>query len=445
MPRTGVVFAGVGAVMVAGFAWALSLAMDRLSYSVWGTMIAAPVIVAVNVVLLATVLRRVESPRIARIIMWGFALKMLGSTARYLLLYQFYDGVGDAARYSRYATEHYHLWREGVFGQDLTPLTEGHWGTGIMELLVTAVYTITGPSMIAGFFVFASLAFWGCFLLYRAFATAIPDGNLTRYAALVFLLPSFLYWPSGIGKEAWMLFGIGITALGAARLYRHRAGAYPLILLGSLATVIIRPHFTAMLIAAIVAAQVFRPGNGSPTAIIPKAISVGLLAYAAIIVTGQTAEFLGIDTVSADAVSNAVTTAGANTEQGGSQFTPIPVTSPLVFPASAMTVLFRPFPWEAGNVQMLIASAEAVFVLGLLASSWRGLVALPRHLVRQPYVIFALTYTLLFIYAFSVFGNFGILVRERVLVLPFVLVLTALPVLAARAPDHAEDPARVAA
>ncbi len=38
-----------------------------------------------------------------------------------------------------------------------------------------------------------------------------------------------------------------------------------------------------------------------------------------------------------------------------------------------------------------------------------------------------LIYTLVFVYAFSTFANFGILTRERVMVLPFVLVLFALP------------------
>ena len=46
---------------------------------------------------------------------------------------------------------------------------------------------------------------------------------------------------------------------------------------------------------------------------------------------------------------------------------------------------------------------------------------------RNPYVTFAVVYVAAFIWAFSGFGNFGILARQRVLMLPFFLVLLALP------------------
>ena len=42
---------------------------------------------------------------------------------------------------------------------------------------------------------------------------------------------------------------------------------------------------------------------------------------------------------------------------------------------------------------------------------------------RSPYVVFCLVYSSAFIWAFSGFGNFGILARQRVLMIPFFLVL----------------------
>ena len=60
------------------------------------------------------------------------------------------------------------------------------------------------------------------FYLYRAFTIAIPDGNRRSYARLLFFLPSMLYWPSSIGKEAWMLFTLGLAAFGTARLLTGR-------------------------------------------------------------------------------------------------------------------------------------------------------------------------------------------------------------------------------
>ena len=73
-----------------------------------------------------------------------------------------------------------------------------------------------------------------------------------------------------------------------------------------------------------------------------------------------------------------------------------------------------------------MSSAEGLVLLGLFYLGRRRLYALPRHL-RNPYVVASLAYCVFFIIAFSSFGNFGILVRQRVQVFPFVLVLLALP------------------
>ena len=71
----------------------------------------------------------------------------------------------------------------------------------------------------------------------------------------------------------------------------------------------------------------------------------------------------------------------------------------------------------------------------------------PRLLRTRPYVAFCRTYTLLFVFAFSSFANFGILTRQRVQVFPFVLVLLALPLASSgrrrsACPRPASTPAR---
>ncbi|HEX2375354.1 MAG TPA: hypothetical protein VHO93_15345, partial [Actinomycetota bacterium] len=57
----------------------------------------------------------------------------------------------------------------------------------------------------------------------------------------------------------------------------------------------------------------------------------------------------------------------------------------------------------------------------------------------RPYVAFVAVYSLLFVFAFSTISNFGILARERTQVLPFFLVLLAIPALR-RGPEPAAPP-----
>ncbi len=90
-------------------------------------------------------------------------------------------------------------------------------------------------------------------------------------------------------------------------------------------------------------------------------------------------------------------------------------------------MFFRPFPWEAGNLNGLIAAAEGLLLLGLFALSWRRLLSLPRLALRRPFLVFSLSYVLLFAIGFSFIANFGILARQRSQALAILLVVLALP------------------
>ena len=172
--------------------------------------------------------------------------------------------------------------------------------------------------------------------------------------------------------------------------------------------------------------MMFRESGGRELGWAGKMAGIAALLALTIAFADRAAEFIGVDEFSVTGVVEAVEDAGQNTEQGGSQFTPVPLTSPLGVPAAIVTVLFRPFPWEASSLQALATSLESIFLLGLIAISWRRLRAGGADL-KNPYLVFSLVYALLFVWAFSRFGNFGIIARQRVLVLPFVLILAALP------------------
>lgn len=417
--------ASVSLAVLAGLVVAASLRLSVAtnSYNFWGAVIVVPVVIAVNVALIRRVSVGEDEPWLPALLGWGFALKMVGALGRYVVAYVVYAGAADAQRYNLYAASYYKLWRDGTF----VWTWGGKQGTQWMELLTTALYTVIGPSPLAAFFVFASFAFWGQFFLFRAFRTALPEGNAKRYAVLVLLLPSLLYWPSSIGKESWLMFFVGLTALGAARLFAHRGGAILLLLAGAAGTALLRPHLAVLLFAALFVAQLFRPTPARSTGILSKVVGVVVLGAAALVLTTQSASFLGIDDFSLQAVSDTVDSASEQASEGRSAFESSPINSPVDIPAAVLTVLFRPLPWEAGNAQMLAQGLEGLVLLVLAVRAWPQLRRLPRVMSRIPYVTFAVVYTSSFIWAFSGFGNFGILARQRVLMIPFFLVLLALP------------------
>ena len=413
-----------GAALAGLFAWVLGTE----SYNLWGALVTVPVVVAINVILIWRVSRREDEPWLAGLLGLALAAKLAAAMGRYYVAYVVYAGAADAQRYNLYAASWYDEWRRG----NITWEWGGKQGTQYMELITTAVYTVVGPSPIAGFVVFASMAFWGQYLLFRAFRVALPDGDGRRYALLVMLLPSMLYWPSSIGKEAWLLLFVGLTALGAARLFTRDRGALVLLGVGAAGMTLLRPHLAVLLFAALAVAQLFRPKGRQSTAVLSKVGGLVVLATAAVILTSQSASFLGIDDFSWQAVSESVDKAADQASEGGSTFESTPIRSPGDIPSAVLTVLFRPFPWEAHNAQMLVQGLEGLLLLVLLVRAWPRWRHLPTIMRASPYVTFAVVYAASFIWAFSGFGNFGILARQRVLMLPFFLVLLALPTIAPR-------------
>lgn len=415
----------IGSVVGLAAAAALIIAFTTKSYSLWGGIVVVPIIVAINGTFAWRVVERWRDfePWLVRLMGWALAAKIAGSLARYAVAYVFYNGAADAETYNLYAAYHYQAWRAG----DITWETDGKQGTLVMQFLTTAVYTVIGPTPLAAFVVFASLAFWGQYLLYRAFRIAVPAGDGRLYALLVLLLPSLLYWPSSIGKEAWLMLGVGLTSYGAARLFTSQSGALLFLAAGAVSTAAVRPHIAVLLFTAMLMAQVFRPAGHSFTGVFGKLGGLIVLGGAAAFLVTQSAGFLGIDDLSFQAVSDEVQWASGQASQGGSAFTPTPFFSlfgPIMAP---ITVLFRPFPWETHNIALLAQSFEGLFLIWLVYRSRHRLRGLLSVMRTNPYVTYAVLFTAAFIVAFSGFGNFGILARQRVLMLPFFLVLLCIP------------------
>jgi hypothetical protein len=424
LPAAHVAGAAVVAVGLYGavFGWA----MANTSYDVWGAMVVAPVLVAISLPVLRRAARREPDPRIGQLLVIALVLKLVASLSRYYMAFHLYGGVADASRYHEAGALLGAQLRSGDFDIQLGMRVVG---TGFIIILTGIVYAITGPSLIGGYLVYSWLGFWGLFGFYRAFVIAFPDGDRWRYALLLFLLPSMLFWPSGIGKDTWMLLTLGVFAYGAALLLSHRRGGFIVLALAIAGQLAVRPHVAVLACGALLVAYVVRRRPARLTALGPvKSVLVwAVLGAAGLLVIRQVQGFFGADEFSSDTVNQVLSSTEEHTGQGGSAFQNGFNGSPQHLPRAIITVLFRPFPFEAHNIQAFIAAAEGSALLLLFLLSWPRLQQIPRYLRSRPYLAFSITFTLLFCYAFGHFQNFGILTRERVQVFPVLLVLLAIP------------------
>jgi hypothetical protein len=161
-----------------------------------------------------------------------------------------------------------------------------------------------------------------------------------------------------------------------------------------------------------------------------RVVTLVALAVVGFVIAEQTREFFGVEDVSLQSVDTVLHSTGNRELGGGSDFAAQPVDSPADLPLATLTVLFRPFPWEAGNVQALATAVEGALLLCLTLASWRRLRVIPRFREGRAFVVLCLTYIGMFVYAFSTFNNFGLLARQRVLVYPLLVALLCLPTVA---------------
>jgi hypothetical protein len=369
-------------------------------------------------------LRLQDDPFVRRAILWGAVAKIAGTIARYQLVADLYGGVGDFNRYLRHGTALAETIRAGVMpGQASTP------GSDFLDFLAGLLFTVTPPSLVTGFAVFSLLAYVGqCFFL-RAFQVAVPDGDHRRYAVLVLFAPTLLFWPSSMGKEAWLVFTLGLAAYGAARVLRRRRSGYALSLLGGTAIFMVRPHMAALFALSFAGAYILRfrdPDVGHRT--------VGWLVGLVVIIAGAgiaAANFGDLlpqdESVQGSQTDQIFAETLLRTDQGGSQFDSRPVRNPVDFLHAVVTVPFRPFPNEGANLQAQVAGLEGLLLFGLFLASGARLGRLPRELLRRPFLAMAAAYTVGFVIAFSNVANFGILTRQRAQLLPVLFVLICLP------------------
>jgi len=417
----------VGLGMVALYLFVLGWAMQNTSLDVWGALVVAPVLVAITALIARSVARLDRDPMMFSIVMGAFLLKLFGSLVRYAVAFDLYGGSADAKTYDLWGRTLAPLFRSGDFTVDIGREVVG---TGFLYIFTGVVYTFTGPTKLGGFLVFSWLGFLGLVLFYRAFRIGFPQGDRRRYALLVFFLPSLLFWPSSIGKEAWMMLTLGLSAYGCARILARRRGGALVLAAGLVGTGIVRPHVTLVVFVAVFAAYLLRR-NDRPSLVSPigKAAGIVVMVLAGFLVVSQVETFFGVNRLDQQTVGEVLEGTQEQTETGGSEFdAPGGATaSPVTFPRAVLTVMFRPLPYEVSSGPMFLASLEGTLLFVLVLASWRRIATLPRLFLRVPYVAFATTFSVLFIFAFANIGNFGIVARERVQLFPVVLVLLALP------------------
>jgi hypothetical protein len=416
---------GLASIYILG----LTLGMASISYNIWGALVIGPVLATLTLPVLRRAVKR-DDPTMVNLITLAFVAKMFGAIMRYVVTFGVYGDNSDASQYHDAGSALAVGFWEGRFSEVFQQQVPDLVGTEFIRLLTGLLYIVTGPTMLGGFLVFSLISFWGLYFFYRALRIAFPEANYRKYAYLLFFMPSLLYWPSSLGKEAWMTGTIGLATYGVALILKHNPIGYPYAAFGLIGTGMARPHITALCFVALFFAYMLRRRSWRESKLGPfsKLIGIGVMLVAGGVVLSSTASFFDVQG-DAGGVDQVLQRTQTQSSQGGSEFDGggQRAYTPKEFPVALTTVLFRPYIWEASNGQMVVAALEGTFLLGATLLSWRRIVRLPGFIFRVPYLAYCVAYIIMFVIAFSSIGNFGIMTRQRTQVFPFVLVLLVLP------------------
>jgi Uncharacterised nucleotidyltransferase len=381
---------------------------------------------------------------VGRWLVLAVVIKIGASYVRYHTAVETYGGVADATGYDQYGRRFARAWLDGGSAPDLDNLRQTNfirWFTGV-------VYYVFGSNMVAGFFVFGLLAVVGSYLWYRGTADAVPRIDKRLYLALVLFAPSVAFWPSSIGKESLMQLGLGMVALATAHLLRHRlARAAVLGVAGGWLLWVVRPHLLALVTLAAGFAYAVgrvRGKGGAMRSLTARPVALLAMVLVMAFAVSQATRFLGIEDLSLSSIEAELDENTERTSQGGSEYDHGGNSlNPLHLPQGAATVLLRPFPWETESPLQLLSSLESALLAGLIVVRLRSLRAALIGARSTPFLLYCWTLILLYAATFASIANFGLLVRQRSLVLPPLYVLISVrPAATPRSP--AATPRQVA-
>ena len=323
-------------------------------------------------------------------------------------------------------------------------------GTDFNELYASFVMALTGPTLPGIFLVYAMFSFAAAILYFKAFGMVFPNGNRKLFAGLIFFFPSWVYWPSSLGKDAPMALFIALVAYGLALIVaRRNMGGLVLIALGIVAAGTIRPHLVGILGLAMALPIIMRLPTGSKAAAPAlRFLYIAAVSVLALVLINVAVGKFNIEVKSLASIGNSFQLyegLSSRAERGGSSFRPVPLTEPLGVPMAFITMLFRPFPWEAPNAAARVLSIEAVFFFGIVIWRLGAIRRAVKSMFSNPYVVFLVLYFIAWALALTVVGNFSLLARQRLMVLPAFFMLLSFPTAAEEIKNAGSSLARITA
>jgi len=356
-------------------------------------------------------------PSLRRLMAVGLLAKMAAAGLYVTMVVRVYGYAADMTHYY-YAAQS----MATSYGQTgVLTIPNPLWGTDFPPFLAQCIFVVTGISLPVAMVIFASMSFWGAYFIYRAFCLGFPDA--TRFdilATLAFLLPSCVFWTASISKDAVVMLGAGLATYGFARVHQ-RVGlpGYLLLATGLGVIMTVRPHMAGILAIAFIFPYLFGANRTGMSGLALKVLGIPALVALTWVFVSRAQTYVEMKDFS-ESKSTVMQVARNNSGVGGSTYGGSLAARMVLAPF----LLIRPFPFEVHNFQAAFASIEGLGLLVMFVRRRKALYGTLARIRSNTFAMFLALYTLEFtvIYAAAT-TNFGLLNRQRVMLMPFTLML----------------------
>ncbi len=302
-------------------------------------------------------------------------------------------------------------------------------GDGSVSIAAGVVFAIVGVNKIAGFFVFSWLAFLATICFYRAFSVTFPEANrrAVRVPRVLPPLPALLDVGHQQGSDDVPLAG-GLGLRSRARCWPSAGAASCSSSSAPSSGCTSAPRSSCCSWAPSPSPGCSGAPTSAPCAGIRRILVMGLQA-ALLIAAVTLAQELGKHAPVFNLTKLSQNNAG---EASSIAYHP----GPAGYPRDIWTVLFDPLPYNAHGDTQKFAAFENTIILILILISLPRLRLLLRTAFLRPYVLLAVLYSAAWPYAFAALGNLGLIDRERIMLLPFLMIPLAIPVARKGSPKY---------
>jgi len=304
-------------------------------------------------------------------------------------------------------------------------------GTGTMSALAAWAFYLLGPSKYAASVAFAALSLCGKIAMYRVFRANVDPAFRWPVAIAALFVPSFVFWSSGVIKEAVVIAGFGWSFFGL-HLWIREGKAVPgwaLMMVGTIPMLLIKPYILFPLALAGGSWYYWaRSLKGGRVRIRPANFLVaGVLGIGGIVVLGQYFPEYALDNFTARTGELQQLGRGGGSSYQLSGEIPTTLVGRFAYaPAALVTSLFRPVLFEVHNMPSLVNAVETTVLTLLFARVLftRSLGKVRREIADNPLLVFCLVFVIAFGIAVGLASaNLGTLSRYRSPLLPFFVVL----------------------